>query len=132
MDASPQANLSPGVLTDLILQTLQTAASARRLPLTVHIHRACNGQVISGPFRTMRLPIEYTMTNQLAPMLLGVYEAELQPWVEAAINRRHDVIVNVGAAEGYYAVGLAMRVPQAISYAYDTDPAAQQRCRQTV
>ena len=37
--------------------------------------------------------------------------------------------LDVGCAEGYYAVGLALRCPAAHVYAYDTDPAALQACR---
>src|SRR5262249_54852199 len=43
--------------------------------------------------------------------------------------RPYTEIVDVGCAEGYYAVGLAMRVPSARVYAYDTYDQATRLCR---
>jgi hypothetical protein len=39
-------------------------------------------------------------------------------------------IINIGCAEGYYAVGLAMRIKEAKVYAYDTDEDAITFCKQ--
>jgi hypothetical protein len=38
-------------------------------------------------------------------------------------------VVNVGCAEGYYAVGLARLLPDAHVYAFDTNPRAEEVCR---
>ena len=65
----------------------------------------------------------------LAPKLLGSYEAELHADLELLIPRDHDRVVNVGCAEGYYAVGLARRLPAATVFAFDSDPYAQHLCR---
>jgi ribosomal protein L11 methylase PrmA len=43
-------------------------------------------------------------------------------------RRRYSVVVNIGCAEGYYAVGFALRMPDAIVYAFDIDPTAQHYC----
>ncbi len=43
--------------------------------------------------------------------------------------RMPDAIVNIGCAEGYYAVGLARHLPGAKVYAFDIDPKAQEACR---
>jgi hypothetical protein len=59
------------------------------------------------------------------PKLLGIYERELHGAIEAAIGAQPAVIVNVGAADGYYAVGLKRRYPDATVIAYEAD--AQQR-----
>ena len=45
------------------------------------------------------------------PMLLGTYECELNPAVETICGAGCDRIVDIGAAEGYYAVGMALRNP---------------------
>ncbi len=47
-------------------------------------------------------------------------------WVRLAPGH----IVNVGCAEGYYAVGFALAVPGATVYAFDLDPDARGRCEQ--
>ncbi len=43
--------------------------------------------------------------------LLGCYEQPLQPFIEAAIAEKYPTILNIGCAEGYYAVGMARRMP---------------------
>ncbi len=62
------------------------------------------------------------------PRLLGVYESELHPHFEAMLHDGVDVIVDVGCAEGYYAVGLARLAPGVPVYAHDIDPNARAAC----
>jgi hypothetical protein len=38
--------------------------------------------------------------------------------------------INIGAAEGYYAAGLALRLPKAAIIAFEMDQGARERCRQ--
>ncbi|MBD2663669.1 hypothetical protein B6N60_01454 [Richelia sinica FACHB-800] len=64
------------------------------------------------------------------PKLLGCYEVELQPYFQEVSQRPYEVIINVGAAEGYYAVGLARLMPQVKVFAYDTNQNAHPVCRQ--
>lgn len=60
--------------------------------------------------------------------LLGTYEQPLQPAVERAIARDYGSVINIGCAEGYYAVGLARRLPTAKISAFDIDAKARQAC----
>lgn len=60
--------------------------------------------------------------------LVGTYEQPLQPHVEAAIGGGYARILNIGCAEGYYAVGMARRMPDARAFAYDVDPNARATC----
>lgn len=62
------------------------------------------------------------------PKLLGCYEQPLQPHVEAAIRAGYPLILNIGCAEGYYAVGMARRMPGSRVLAFDINPRAQQVC----
>jgi hypothetical protein len=62
--------------------------------------------------------------------LLGTYEQPLQPYVEDAINRGYSKILNIGCAEGYYAVGMARCMPYIQVLAYDLDEKAQATCRE--
>jgi hypothetical protein len=82
-------------------------------------------KVLAGPFAGM-LYVE-TAGNSL-PKLLGSYEAELHQWVTAIINADYGKIINVGCAEGYYSVGLALRVPETRVFAFDIDPGPRQLC----
>ena len=56
------------------------------------------------------------------PKLLGIYERELTPMVETACARKPRLIVDVGAAEGYYAVGLGIKNSGARIVAFEMDP----------
>jgi len=50
--------------------------------------------------------------STLAPKLLGTYEKELSPIWRDVAKRRYTTLVNVGAGEGYYGVGLAWLLPR--------------------
>jgi hypothetical protein len=67
-------------------------------------HRAAN-TVLSGPFRGMRLDLTPVSNRNLLGYLLGTQEAELHDVVRRVIARGYCRIINVGAADGYYAVG---------------------------
>ena len=60
------------------------------------------------------------------PKLLGVYERELNPYIEQACALNFPLIVDVGAAEGYYAVGMALRNPSARVIAFEMDARARE------
>lgn len=62
------------------------------------------------------------------PSCSASYERELHGVVEAIVATPYDTVVNVGCAEGYYAVGLARRMPQARFHTFDTNEAAQAAC----
>ncbi|PWC38611.1 methyltransferase [Azospirillum sp. TSO22-1] len=85
-------------------------------------------RVLGGPFAGMAFDGTVSEGCYL-PRMLGCYEAELHPHLDALAARRHDVVINVGCAEGYYAVGLARRWPWATVHARDIDPAALDACR---
>jgi hypothetical protein len=59
--------------------------------------------------------------------LVGSYEREVHPAVEQAFQ--HSTFVNIGAAEGYLAVGVAMRAPQVSVYAFETDSGGRKMMR---
>ncbi|MGO9601849.1 MAG: hypothetical protein ACLQAT_00325 [Candidatus Binataceae bacterium] len=65
----------------------------------------------------------------MAPKLLGCYEEELHRPLEELVARKPVRILNIGCAEGYYAVGLARIVPDAKVFAYDIRIDAQTICR---
>jgi hypothetical protein len=51
---------------------------------------------------------------------LGTYEKELHVVFKQIIGRRYGFIVDIGAAEGFYAVGLALKAPEARVIAFET------------
>jgi len=60
--------------------------------------------------------------------LLGCYEQPLQPFIENAITSAYPIILNIGCAEGYYAVGMARRMPNTQVLAFDLNHTAQEVC----
>lgn len=85
--------------------------------------------VASGPFRGMRYP-SVSAAARVIPKLLGSYEEELAPVFEQIATQRWSTVVNVGSAEGYYAVGLALRLPDARVVAFDSNPEMREKCRE--
>ena len=81
-------------------------------------------EVWSGPFKGMDFLPQSTHGCHIAK-LLGCYEQPLQPFIEQAIRAAYPVVLNIGCAEGYYAVGMARRMPATRVHAFDIDPAAQ-------
>lgn len=92
--------------------------------LTHLARQRTGGAVRQGPFAGMRY-IQDSQGSAYIPKLLGIYERELTPQVEALITRAPDLVVDVGAAEGYYAVGLARRLPQSLVVAFEMEPRGQ-------
>jgi hypothetical protein len=70
------------------------------------------------------------LADCLPAKLLGSYERELHPALERLLEAGFSTIVNVGAAEGYYAVGLAVRAPGSRVYAFETDEGRRELCRE--
>lgn len=104
---------------------LQIAVAARTAEIAAYVSSETKNIVQSGPFAGMILPEDHSWGNgDLTPKLLGTYEQELHPVIEQAIERRPEVVFNVGCAEGYYAIGLARRLSHATVVAIDTDPQA--------
>ena len=79
--------------------------------------------VLSGPFQGMKY-LRESSASVLAPKLLGIYERELHAAIEEAIAFPFQRVVDIGAAEGYYCVGLAMRMPRARIVAYEANETA--------
>lgn len=99
--------------------------AARLKPLLVE---RCGLLVVTGPFSGMRL-LDRVSEGAFIPKLLGSYESELHPVVEQIAASGYDTVVNIGCAEGYYAVGLARRT-SAVIYAFDIDERARRLCRE--
>lgn len=98
-----------------------------RQKLLVNTYRVHHGHAIfSGPFAGMT----YSQATEGAtlPRLIGCYEAELQPHLLQLATSGYKNVIDIGCAEGYYAVGLARLLPDVQVFAYDIDVAAQKAC----
>jgi precorrin-6B methylase 2 len=85
--------------------------------------------VRNGVFKGLRYPGRETVCSVYVPKLIGSYEREIQPVIESLCSQNIQNVVNVGCAEGYYAVGLARLFPQATVYAFDIDEEARALCK---
>lgn len=88
-------------------------------------------RVLAGPFAGLRLPAAGSWGG-LAARLAGAYEEEIAASIEQAIAGRPNLVIDAGAAEGYYAVGLARRLPEAQVIAYEIEPEARRVCKEVV
>lgn len=84
--------------------------------------------VLNGPFQGMRYPRCKSLGGAIFPKLMGSYEKEIQPYIKSFSRKNYSEIIDVGCAEGYYAVGMALACDNSKVYAYDTNPDAQTSC----
>jgi tRNA G46 methylase TrmB len=85
-----------------------------------NIDLLCSKETVQqGIFSDMRFAYESSFA-QIRPLLLGTYEKELSPYIQQTLSKCDGSIV-VGAAEGYYAVGLARKAPRTNVIAFEID-----------
>jgi hypothetical protein len=92
------------------------------------IVRHTGGVIARGPFAGMIYGNTASEGSSTA-RLLGAYEASLAPVIEQIVSRPYARVIDVGCAEGYYAVGLARRMPKAHIMARDIMPDALHKCQ---
>jgi hypothetical protein len=113
-----------------LLDRFFTSNSESRQERIKFVKQATAMTVYSGPFAGTRFEDRQTWGGggDIGPQLLGVYEQELRPAIQRFVERQPTAIINIGCAEGYYAVGLARLLPSAKVFAFDIDARAQEVC----
>ena len=86
-----------------------------KLPLKVH----------SGPFNGLKY-VDNAVGSAYISKLMGSYEKELAPVINTIAGKGFQAIIDVGAAEGYYAVGMARLLPRSKVIAFESETAGQQ------
>jgi hypothetical protein len=110
----------------LLVRAIKEIIPLRRTRIMEKIVLAkTKGVVQSGPFRGMRYIPRSHRHSAFPPKLLGTYERELSDPLEEAIGMQYSVVVDIGAGEGYYAVGLALRLAHARIIAYEMESSAR-------
>jgi hypothetical protein len=84
--------------------------------------------ILTGPFQGM-IYLDESVWGPIMPKWAGSYEMELVDIIEEIIRSGYERIVNLGCAEGYYAVGLACRDHKPEVLAFDLDPFARTQAR---
>jgi hypothetical protein len=95
----------------------------QRSKWTQRLIQVLQGRVLIGPFAGMRYS-GAGVGSSAGPKLLGTYETELHPVIAAIVATGFEVVVNVGAGEGYYAVGLLTRMTGVRMVAFEADERA--------
>jgi hypothetical protein len=130
--------LMPGPLTEWgtrlerLLRPSKRAAyhlQAERERATELIRIRSDNTVLAGPFAGLKY-VNVQKWSSVTPLLLGTYEQELIPIISSWDDHPPELLVDVGCAEGYYAVGLAVRYPGLRVVAFDTDEDEQKLCQE--
>lgn len=85
-------------------------------------------EILSGPFAGMKY-IKYYNREWFTQKVLGCYEDPLREIVESICKADYGVIVDIGAAEGYYACGLAHRKPDCRVVCFEADRSKHEAIR---
>lgn len=83
-------------------------------------------KVKSGPFKGMKYGLG-SVCSTLTPKLLGTYEKELSGIIEQLPV--FDLVIDIGAAEGWYAVGLLYRKTAQKVTAFELTENGRESCR---
>jgi hypothetical protein len=84
-------------------------------------------EVQSGPFQGMKYTRAAVLSRHATPSLLGQYERQIYPSLVAAAGQA-DMVIDIGHAEGYYAVGFARLGKRVI--AFDANPHERRVCQE--
>jgi hypothetical protein len=97
---------------------------SERERLTRRMAEVTMGTVVAGPFAGMGLGMHAIWgDDDIASKLLGCYEHLLHPVIESLLaSTSFSHIINVGCADGYYAIGFARRLPTASIFCVDLNP----------
>lgn len=123
------SNIVPSFVLRSIDRVRTRRFLSRTAPPTVEYVRR-NGLVVArGPFTGMRyLEGLERISGDLVAKLEGTYERELHQSIDEWVRSELTDVIDVGCAEGYYAVGLAAKMPDIKMHAFDIDADARSRC----
>ena len=106
-------------LPNSVRSPLRWIATPRSELLGAWLRQRAENRVQSGPFEGTSLELTAVSSRNLLGYLLGTQELELHSIIETIIARDYDNVINIGAADGYYAIGLARRMPNTVIDAYE-------------
>ncbi len=117
------AKLALGDLYDRLLGRSELVRDEKRRWRNLNFKlRFLSGNVERGPFSGVAYLPRNSGATYVLPKLLGTYELELSESIERFVKLNVRSIVVIGAAEGYYAVGLAHRRANANVIAFEGAP----------
>ena len=122
--SAAQAVLPPSIFRGIQMRRARRTAtkwlrSEGVINLGLRVAERFDYTVQSGLFSGMRYTREAVVTRHATPNLLGLYEDHLYPALSEAAQRA-EIIIDIGSAEGYFAVGLAKLTRKPV-YAFDVN-----------
>lgn len=93
------------------------------------IRKKTSQNICSGPFAGLHY-VQSSIGSAYYPKILGTYELELHPIIEELCKKSFHTIINIGAGEGYYAVGMALRNPATHIIAFEATNEGQNLIKQ--
>ena len=84
--------------------------------------------VMNGPFSGMKYPSLFSHSSSIFPKIIGSYENELEPTFNNLFEKSFNAIFNIGSAEGYFAIGLAIKFPNSTVYAFEQNQKSLENC----
>jgi precorrin-6B methylase 2 len=85
--------------------------------------------VLNGPFKGLRYPHLDIPTSSLPSRIAGSYEMQLHPTIQKIIQTPYTHLIDVGCAEGYYAVGFALNMAATTIHCFDTNVSILNFCK---
>lgn len=116
-----------GRVAPFLMRTLRLLAKWRSQLLANTLIAREGPRVLNGPFAGM-IYGQWQTEGSLAARLLGSYESELHPAILEAADAGFEAVIDIGCAEGFYAVGFARLIPGAEVHARDVDETARRLC----
>jgi predicted O-methyltransferase YrrM len=110
-------------MTNSVQPLLRTIWPKRYLPtnyLRDFVDARSLGKIVGGPFAGLNY-VREAICSALYPKILGTYELELLPIILRILAGDVRTIVDIGAAEGYYACGFAKALPNCKVIAFEAD-----------
>lgn len=85
--------------------------------------------VQGGPFKGMQYVNQAVGSNYIHK-LIGSYESILHSYIESLRSKHFDTIIDIGAAEGYYLVGLGIMFPDSKLVGFEIEENGRQLIRE--
>jgi hypothetical protein len=100
------------------------AIETRRRQIAKDLDRQFHSIVRYGPFKGMKLTEERWWGIDRAGMLLGLYEQEILESL-LTVSKDHRIFIDLGAADGYYGVGVLINNLFDYSYCFEASQAGR-------
>lgn len=130
---SAARRLAPGLMANRARRYERALRQAEGVPdLAERLVGDSEVVVRDGPFAGMTYPAgRLPDIDAVVTKLLGLYEREIAWVFERAITQDVSTFIDIGCADGYYAVGMAHASAATTTYAYDLASSARRLCSDT-